>query len=71
MYKAHVIFFTGVIRDESDLNEKRRVSCYHCNKTFKTEIILRTHIKNTHIEKDPMRCVDCDATFTSEVINNF
>ncbi|XP_066584039.1 uncharacterized protein [Prorops nasuta] len=58
----------GVVKDESDGGaDKKRVSCYHCNKTFKTEMILRTHIKNTHMEKDPMKCLDCEETFTSEV----
>ena len=48
-------------------SEKKRVSCQHCDKTFKTEMILRTHIKNTHMEKDPTKCLDCDLTFTSDV----
>ncbi|XP_046490359.1 uncharacterized protein [Neodiprion pinetum] len=47
--------------------EKKRVTCYHCEKTFKTEMILRTHIKNTHVKKDPMKCAECDEVFTSEV----
>lgn len=48
-------------------SESKRVSCYHCNKTFKTEMILRTHVKNTHTQKDPVKCLDCDQMFTSEV----
>lgn len=67
MSHIHNESLPGVVRDESGLPEKRRVSCYHCSKTFKTEMILRTHIKNMHMEKDPMKCADCDATFTSEV----
>ncbi|XP_011343974.2 uncharacterized protein LOC105283158 isoform X2 [Ooceraea biroi] len=67
MSHIHNESMPGINRDESGLPEKKRVSCYHCNKTFKTEMILRTHIKNTHMEKDPMKCDDCEATFTSEV----
>lgn len=66
-----VIIPAGIVRDESGLPEKKRVSCYHCNKTFKTEMILRTHIKKTHMEKDPMKCDDCGDIFTSEVKRNF
>ncbi|XP_025987555.1 uncharacterized protein LOC105205836 isoform X2 [Solenopsis invicta] len=62
MSHIHNELMPGVTRDE-----KKRVSCYHCNKTFKTELILRTHIKNTHMEKDPLKCTDCEAIFTSEV----
>ncbi|OXU31167.1 hypothetical protein TSAR_006479 [Trichomalopsis sarcophagae] len=58
----------GIVRDESSVDaETKRVSCYHCDKTFKTEMILRTHVKNTHTEKEPMKCLDCDLKFTSEV----
>ena len=58
----------GVVRDDSSIDvETKRVSCYHCNKTFKTEMILRTHIKNSHVQKEPMKCLDCELTFTSEV----
>lgn len=53
--------------DPHAAQEKKRVTCYHCKKTFKTEMILRTHIKNTHVEKDPMKCGECDQVFTSEV----
>ncbi|XP_012219574.1 uncharacterized protein [Linepithema humile] len=67
MSHIHNESMPGITRDESGLHDKRRVSCYHCNKTFKTEMILRTHIKNTHMEKDPMKCTDCDSSFTSEV----
>lgn len=67
MSHIHNESMPGVTRDESGPPEKKRVSCYHCSKTFKTEMILRTHIKNTHMEKDPMKCTDCDQTFTSEV----
>ncbi|XP_070151270.1 uncharacterized protein [Polyergus mexicanus] len=67
MSHIHNESMPGITRDESGPPEKKRVSCYHCNKTFKTEMILRTHIKNTHMEKDPMKCSDCDETFTSEV----
>ncbi|KAL0108250.1 hypothetical protein PUN28_015061 [Cardiocondyla obscurior] len=67
MSHIHNESMPGIIRDESDLPEKKRVSCYHCKKTFKTELILRTHIKNTHMEKDPLKCTDCEAIFTSEV----
>ncbi|KAL6268870.1 hypothetical protein P5V15_001990 [Pogonomyrmex californicus] len=67
MSHIHNESIPGINRDESDLPEKRRVSCYHCNKTFKTELILRTHIKNTHMEKDPLKCPDCEDIFTSEV----
>ena len=58
----------GVVKEESDGgSESKRVSCFHCDKTFKTEMILRTHIKNSHMEKEPVKCLDCDLTFTSEV----
>lgn len=60
---------TGTDKEESgsiDV-ETKRVTCYHCSKTFKTEMILRTHIKNTHTEKEPMKCLDCDQMFMSEV----
>lgn len=58
----------GIVKDESSVDaETKRVSCYHCDKTFKTEMILRTHVKNTHVEKEPMKCLDCDLKFTSEV----
>ncbi|XP_012272964.1 uncharacterized protein LOC105695715 [Orussus abietinus] len=58
----------GMPREEvSGDSQKRRVSCHHCNKTFKTEMILRTHIKNSHTEKEPTKCLDCDLYFTSEV----
>ncbi|KAK2576140.1 hypothetical protein KPH14_007469 [Odynerus spinipes] len=68
MSHIHNESLPGIVKEEVDgLPEKRRVACYHCNKTFKTEMILRTHIKNTHMEKDPMKCLDCDMTFTSEV----
>ncbi|XP_014474425.1 PREDICTED: uncharacterized protein LOC106744289 isoform X2 [Dinoponera quadriceps] len=67
MSHIHKESMPGIVRDESGLPEKKRVSCYHCNKTFKTEMILRTHIKKTHMEKDPMKCADCGDTFTSEV----
>lgn len=67
MSHIHNESMPGIIHDESGLPEKKRVSCYHCNKTFKTELILRTHIKNTHMEKDPLKCTDCEAIFTSEV----
>ena len=48
-------------------SETRRVTCSHCKKTFKTETILRTHIKNSHTEKVPIKCEICDVEFTSEV----
>ncbi|XP_032664985.1 uncharacterized protein LOC116841310 [Odontomachus brunneus] len=67
MSHIHNESIPGIVRDESGLPEKKRVSCYHCNKTFKTEMILRTHIKKTHMEKDPMKCDDCGEIFTSEV----
>ncbi|XP_071577446.1 uncharacterized protein [Temnothorax nylanderi] len=67
MSHIHNESMPGIIRDASGLPEKKRVSCYHCNKTFKTELILRTHIKNTHMEKDPLKCTDCVDIFTSEV----
>ncbi|XP_071645873.1 uncharacterized protein [Temnothorax longispinosus] len=67
MSHIHNESMPGIIRDASGLPEKKRVSCYHCNKTFKTELILRTHIKNTHMEKDPLKCTDCEDIFTSEV----
>ncbi|XP_046833062.1 uncharacterized protein LOC124430477 [Vespa crabro] len=68
MSHIHNESLPGIVKEAVDgLPEKRRVACYHCNKTFKTEMILRTHIKNTHMEKDPMKCLDCDMTFTSEV----
>ena len=66
-YNRKIIFLLGITRNESGLPEKKRVSCYHCNKTFKTELILRTHIKNTHMEKDPLKCTDCEGIFNSEV----
>ncbi|KAF7998234.1 hypothetical protein HCN44_009632 [Aphidius gifuensis] len=53
--------------NNTDSLNDERVVCQHCNKTFKTEMILRTHIKNTHVEKSPVKCRDCDETFTSEV----
>nr|XP_034189956.1 uncharacterized protein LOC117608637 [Osmia lignaria] len=68
MSHIHNESLPGVVKEDTDgAPEKKRVSCYHCNKTFKTEMILRTHIKNTHMEKDPMKCLDCELTFTSEV----
>ncbi|XP_078040238.1 uncharacterized protein LOC144471751 [Augochlora pura] len=68
MSHIHNESLPGAVKEDSDgTPEKKRVSCYHCNKTFKTEMILRTHIKNTHMEKDPMKCLDCELTFTSEV----
>ncbi|XP_076163467.1 uncharacterized protein LOC143144698 [Ptiloglossa arizonensis] len=68
MSHIHNESLPGVVKEDVDgTPEKKRVSCYHCNKTFKTEMILRTHIKNTHMEKDPMKCLDCELTFTSEV----
>lgn len=33
-------------------------------------MILRTHIKKTHMEKEPMKCDDCGDIFTSEVKKN-
>ncbi|EGI62647.1 PREDICTED: uncharacterized protein LOC105148846 [Acromyrmex echinatior] len=67
MSHIHNQLVPGITRNESGLPEKKRVSCYHCNKTFKTELILRTHIKNTHMEKDPLKCSDCEGIFNSEV----
>ncbi|XP_076247509.1 uncharacterized protein LOC143187292 isoform X2 [Calliopsis andreniformis] len=68
MSHIHNESLPGIVKEEVDgTPDKKRVSCYHCNKTFKTEMILRTHIKNTHMEKDPMKCLDCELTFTSEV----
>lgn len=68
MSHIHNESLPGIVKEEVDgTQDKKRVSCYHCNKTFKTEMILRTHIKNTHMEKDPMKCLDCELTFTSEV----
>ncbi|KYN06478.1 PREDICTED: uncharacterized protein LOC108783042 [Cyphomyrmex costatus] len=67
MSHIHNQSMPGITQDASGLPEKKRVCCYHCNKTFKTELILRTHIKNTHMEKDPMKCTDCEAIFTSDV----
>ncbi|KAG7199583.1 hypothetical protein KM043_014189 [Ampulex compressa] len=68
MSHIHNESLPGIVKEDVDgAPEKKRVSCYHCNKTFKTEMILRTHIKNTHMEKDPMKCLDCELTFTSEV----
>ncbi|XP_076687339.1 uncharacterized protein LOC143378996 [Andrena cerasifolii] len=68
MSHIHNESLPGIVKEDVDgTPEKKRVSCYHCNKTFKTEMILRTHIKNTHMEKDPMKCLDCELTFTSEV----
>lgn len=68
MSHIHNEVLPGGPRDDSDkVPEKKRVSCVHCDKTFKTEMILRTHIKNTHMEKDPTKCLDCDLTFTSDV----
>ncbi|XP_025163414.1 uncharacterized protein LOC105188143 isoform X2 [Harpegnathos saltator] len=66
MSHIHNETMPGIVRDDN-MPEKKRVSCYHCNKTFKTEMILRTHIKKTHMEKDPMKCPDCGDAFTSEV----
>lgn len=58
----------GVVQEEGETNEVlKRVSCNHCDKTFKTELILRTHVKNTHTVKEPVKCTDCELTFTSEV----
>jgi hypothetical protein len=58
----------GIVKDDSSVDaETKRVSCYHCDKTFKTEMILRTHVKNTHVQKEPVKCLDCDLMFTSEV----
>ncbi|XP_015431331.1 PREDICTED: uncharacterized protein LOC107187695 [Dufourea novaeangliae] len=68
MSHIHNESLPGMVKEDVDgTPDKKRVSCYHCNKTFKTEMILRTHIKNTHMEKDPMKCLDCELTFTSEV----
>ncbi|XP_015180595.1 PREDICTED: uncharacterized protein LOC107068571 [Polistes dominula] len=67
MSHIHNELIPGLVKESVDGLQEKRVSCYHCTKTFKTEMILRTHIKNTHMEKDPMKCLDCDMTFTSEV----
>ncbi|XP_043278452.1 uncharacterized protein [Venturia canescens] len=68
MSHIHNETIPGGIKSEAETQpEKKRVSCVHCDKTFKTEMILRTHIKNTHIEKNPTKCLDCDEMFTSDV----
>lgn len=68
MSHIHNEALPGEVKPDPDVpQEKKRVTCYHCEKTFKTEMILRTHIKNTHVEKDPMKCGECDQAFTSEV----
>ncbi|XP_014226069.1 uncharacterized protein LOC106651891 [Trichogramma pretiosum] len=55
-------------KEESAVDtETKRVACLKCNKTFKTETILRTHVKNSHTEKKPQKCLDCDEIFTSDV----
>lgn len=68
MSHIHNETMPGSMKQEAETQpEKKRVSCGHCDKTFKTEMILRTHIKNTHIEKNPTKCLDCDEMFTSDV----
>ena len=60
--------FPGIIKEDNSIGDgNRRVICFHCHKTFKTEMILRTHIKNAHMHKEPVKCLDCELTFTSEV----
>ncbi|XP_012262077.2 uncharacterized protein LOC105689562 [Athalia rosae] len=68
MSHIHNQALPGEMQADSEVPQvKKRVTCYHCDKTFKTEMILRTHIKNTHVEKDPMKCAECDQLFTSDV----
>ncbi|XP_058789998.1 uncharacterized protein LOC131663550 [Phymastichus coffea] len=68
MAHIHNEVVPGLPKDASTVDvETKRVTCTHCGKNFKTEMILRTHIKNTHTEKEPMKCLDCEEMFMSEV----
>lgn len=58
---------SGDAAADAEQSSKQRVTCQHCDKTFKTDMILRNHVKNTHTEKVPTKCLDCDLEFTSEV----
>ena len=57
------------VREEETESSQEILSCQKCDETFTTEPHLKTHTKNVHSSKVPVKCILC--AFTSQSTTQF